>query len=259
MSVGRQRGCSGTRRVALVALVLAGCGSGAASVTTAASHQPPRTSSSSVSTAASTANRPAVPLSVAAAGVEAQLRGIPQRGLVLGRTNAPVTIVEYADLLCTQCAAVHDEVLPAVIAGAVRSGRASLELRPVVGSSASGALAVAAYSAGVQGRGWQFVQLAYRRIGIAGSPPEPARALAGALAINLPRWRGDLGRASWKTDIAGALDVVQVAGFSVYPVFLITNAQQSPTKAPLPYVVVTDPASAHSINVAIAKALARRA
>jgi hypothetical protein len=261
MSARRQRGCWGARRVALCALgalVLAGCGSVAASITTAASQQLARGSSSSVSTVATTTDGPVVPLPVAAAGVEAELRGIPQHGLVLGRANAPVTIVEYADLLCTECAAVHDDVLPAVIAGAVRSGRATLELRPVVGSSASGALAVAAYAAGVQGRGWQFVQLAYRRIGIAGSPAEPAQALASALAINLPRWRGDLGRASWKTDIAGALDVVRVAGFSVYPVFLITNAAQSPTKAPLPYVVLTDPASARSIDLAIAKALARR-
>jgi protein-disulfide isomerase len=246
----------------LGALVLGGCGSGAAAVasrTVSSSKTTAQTSSTATVTPVVTSPAaPAVALSADAARVEAELHGIAQRGLVLGRVDAPVTIVEYADLLCTVCAEVHDNVLPAVIAGAVRAGRASLELRPVVGSSASRALALAAYSAGVQGRGWQFVQLAFRRIGVAGSPAEPAQALAAALSLDLRRWRSDLKLGSWKTDISGALDVVRVAGFGAYPVFLVARAAVSSTTQPPPYIVVTAPSSARSLERAIAEALARR-
>ncbi len=213
---------------------------------------------SAVTSVVTSRGAPAVALSVDASRVESQLHGIAQRGLVLGRADAPVTIVEYADLLCSECAAVHDDVLPAVITGAVRSGRASLELRPVVGGSASRALALAAYSAGVQGRGWEFVQLAYRRIGVAGSPAEPAQALAAALSLDLRRWRDDLKLGSWKADISGALDVVRVAGFGAFPVFLVAHMATSPTTQPPPYIVLTAPSSARSLDRAIAEALARR-
>jgi len=244
-------------------LALAGCGSGAAHTATAAT-QASATTTTTTSTTSTTATRtaatpvtPAEPLSAAAHQVAAQLRGISQRGLVLGRSGASVTIIEYGDLVCGLCAAVHDSVLPTVIARYVRSGRATLELRPLAEGSASNALARAAYAAGVQGRGWEFVQLSYRRSGLAGTVAEPREALARALGLDLVRWRADLGRASWKIDIDGAHEVANVAGFSAYPVFLVTHTVRDIIKAPAPYIVLTAPTSVGAFDRAIAKALAR--
>jgi protein-disulfide isomerase len=254
----RSLGSPGARRVAaalLGTLALAACGS-VSPTTTVGSHSAAASTTTAPATTTPQATA-AVPLAAAAAQVSAELRGIPQRGLVLGRPTAPVTIVEYGDLLCSTCAAVHNNVVPKLIADYVRSGRATLELRPVVVGSASEALARAAYSAGVQGRGWQFVQLAYRRSGIAGSATEPARALASALGLDLRRWHADIQRASWKVDIAGALDVVRVAGFGSFPVFLVARAVSDITKAPPPYVVLTAPTSIRSFDRAITEALAK--
>jgi protein-disulfide isomerase len=241
-------------------LALAGCGSDVSHIATAATHSSATTATTATSTATTGAPAPgtaAEPLSAAAGQVAAQLRGIPERGLVLGRSGAPVTIIEYGDLVCGLCTAVHDSVLPTVIARYVRSGRATLELRPLAAGAVSNALARAAYAAGVQGRGWDFVQLSYRRSGLVGKAAEPRQALARALGLDLVRWRADLGRASWKVDIDGAQEVAKVAGFGAYPVFLVTRTVRDITKAPAPYIVLTVPSSVGAFDRAIAKALAR--
>jgi len=240
----------------LSVFAIAGCGSAATHSATA----PARSSSSSAATAsrAIAGVAPAEPLAAAARQVESQLHGIPEHGLLLGRGGAPVTIVEYGDLECALCAKVHDSVLPAVIARYVRSGRVTLELRPVVEGAASNALALAAYAAGAQGHGWEFVQLSYRRSGAGGAVAEPAQALVRALGLDPARWRADLGRASWKAAVAGALDVARVAGFNSYPVFLVSRTASDTAKTPAPYIVLTAPSGARPFDRAIAEALSRR-
>jgi len=92
--------------------------------------------------------------------------GIPQRGAVLGRPDAPYTLVEFADLQCPFCARFDRESLPAVIDAMVRTGRLRLELRPVAflgDDSSVGAAATVA--AGFQDRMWQFADLFYRNQG----------------------------------------------------------------------------------------------
>lgn len=59
----------------------------------------------------------------------ATLRGIPQRGLVLGRSDAPVTIVEFIDLKCPACQEFALTDGKDVVSSLVRTGKANLELR----------------------------------------------------------------------------------------------------------------------------------
>lgn len=48
---------------------------------------------------------------------------------VLGDPGAPVTIIEYASLTCSHCAAFHNETLPSIKESWITPGRASLVLR----------------------------------------------------------------------------------------------------------------------------------
>lgn len=94
------------------------------------------------------------------------LEGIPQDGLALGSPDAPVTIVEFADLQCPFCAEYHQNVLPELVRRYVRTGDVRLELRLLrfLGPD-SDRLARAAAAAAAQDRMWQFVGLAFERQG----------------------------------------------------------------------------------------------
>ena len=105
-----------------------------------------------------------------AAEVRAELKGIPQQGLVLGDPSAKTTLVEYGDLQCPVCKSFAEEIVPEVIDSKVRSGEARLEFRNfiVIGEESADA-AAAAIAAGEQGAGWDFVELFYRNQGIEGT------------------------------------------------------------------------------------------
>lgn len=101
------------------------------------------------------------------AEVKAELRGIPQQGLILGDPKAKVEVVEYGDLQCPVCKAFAEQILPPVIKSQVRTGEAKIVFRnfPIIGSQ-SWPAGIAALAAGAQGKGWQFIDLFYRNQGI---------------------------------------------------------------------------------------------
>ena len=98
---------------------------------------------------------PATP--AAAAASAARLDGIEQRGIALGSSSAPVTVIEFADLQCPFCADFDREGLPGIIDRYVRTGKVRIELRLLaflVEVSVTGARAAA--SAAARNRLWQF-------------------------------------------------------------------------------------------------------
>lgn len=97
-----------------------------------------------------------------AAAVHALFRGIPQRGEVLGRAGAPVTLVEYVDLQCPYCRAFATSVLPGLVSAYVRPGKLRIELRLLafIGPDSERGRA-AALAAGRQGRLFDLVELLY--------------------------------------------------------------------------------------------------
>ncbi len=126
---------------------------------------------------------PARPTLAADAGaVQAELAGIPQQGLVLGSSTAPVTVVEYADLVCLPCASAATNVLSSVIGDYVRQGTVRLVLAPITQSQRSSLYAYGTYAAGLQGQAWDFALLAYARSTARGDGPtdQPAGASARA-------------------------------------------------------------------------------
>jgi protein-disulfide isomerase len=94
------------------------------------------------------------------------LRGIPQRGQVLGRRDAPVTLVQFVDLQCPFCAQFDTKALPQIIRRYVRTGRVRLEQRTVriLGDDSSTAASYAA-AAAQRNRLFQFSGLFYRNQG----------------------------------------------------------------------------------------------
>jgi protein-disulfide isomerase len=65
-----------------------------------------------------------------AAFVDANLKGIPQKGLTLGNPNAPVTLVEYIDLQCPICAEFVTTEVPTLVDKYVRQGKLKIEMKP---------------------------------------------------------------------------------------------------------------------------------
>jgi protein-disulfide isomerase len=92
--------------------------------------------------------------------------GIPQQGLALGDPQAPVTLVEYADLQCPYCAAWARQTLPVLVRDYVRPGRLRIVFHGLafVGPDSGSAL-TAAVAAGRQDHLWDVVDGLYERQG----------------------------------------------------------------------------------------------
>ena len=88
--------------------------------------------------------------------------GIPQHGLVLGRPDAPLRMVEFADLQCPYCDEYALQALPTLVRDYVRTGELSLRFENLsfIGPD-SVAAGRAAAAAARQNRLWNFVDLMY--------------------------------------------------------------------------------------------------
>ena len=88
----------------------------------------------------------------------ALLEGIPQDGTTLGSADAPVTLVEYADLQCPFCGEWSRGAFPELVEAYVRSGELRIEFRGLafIGPDSETALR-AALAAGEQDRMWNVL------------------------------------------------------------------------------------------------------
>jgi len=100
------------------------------------------------------------------AEVAAMLQGVPQKGITLGKPDAKVTLIEFADLQCPVCQQYSLQVLPRLVQDYVRTGKAKMELRLVNildrnGVTDSERMARVAYGAQLQDKLWNFADLVY--------------------------------------------------------------------------------------------------
>lgn len=103
---------------------------------------------------------------VPSSGVAKLIDGIPQSGLVLGSPDAPVTLVEFADLQCPFCGEWERGAFPTIVRKYIRPGKVKIEFRGLhfVGDDSEKALR-AALAASRQGKLWQVVENLYERQG----------------------------------------------------------------------------------------------
>ena len=66
---------------------------------------------------------------VGAPDVASLLEGIPQQNNVLGQPNAPVTLIEFADLKCPTCQKYTVNTMPRIINDYVRTGKLRIVLQ----------------------------------------------------------------------------------------------------------------------------------
>jgi protein-disulfide isomerase len=101
-----------------------------------------------------------------AATTTAMLAGIPQRLNELGNPHAKVTMVEFADPQCPFCREYTVNVLPSVIQSYVRTGKMKLVYSGMhfLGPDSEKALRVI-YSAGLQNKAWNVIDLLYKNQG----------------------------------------------------------------------------------------------
>ncbi|MEU2116466.1 thioredoxin domain-containing protein [Streptomyces sp. NPDC016459] len=100
------------------------------------------------------------------AGVYPELEAYARRDasdrLAIGRADAPVVLIEYADFKCGYCGKFARDTEPVLIDKYVADGTLRIEWRnfPIFGEE-SEAVARASWAAGQQGRFWQFHKAAY--------------------------------------------------------------------------------------------------
>ncbi|MFJ9577969.1 DsbA family protein [Streptomyces sp. NPDC101191] len=94
--------------------------------------------------------------------LEAYARRDAKDGLALGRADAPVVLIEYADFKCGYCGKFARDTEPALVKKYVEAGTLRIEWRnfPIFGEE-SEAAARASWAAGRQGRFWEFHKAAY--------------------------------------------------------------------------------------------------
>jgi protein-disulfide isomerase len=161
----------------------------------------------------------------ASTGEVTSLAGIPQAGPVLGRSNAPVEIIEFADLQCPACRQAASEILPNLIDKWVKPGTVRLVFSPMsfVGpDSVRGAHA--AIAAGNQNVLWQFVERVYQLQGTENNgwlSESLVRDVARQAGADTARLDADRASATAATELAAASAAAQQAGVQSTPSFLV--------------------------------------
>lgn len=152
--------------------------------------------------------------------------GIPQRGTVLGRADAPVRLVEFADLQCPYCDEYAVRALPSLVANYVRQGKLQLQFENLsfIGPDSVKAGRVAA-AAAQQNRLWNFVDLLYLNQGEENTGYVTAaylhRLLAAVPGLNVPSALRASGTPAAAAALVQANELAAEEGVSATPTFLV--------------------------------------
>ncbi|HET6448171.1 MAG TPA: thioredoxin domain-containing protein [Conexibacter sp.] len=156
----------------------------------------------------------------------ARFAGIPQRGISVGYPNAPLTLVEFADLQCPFCRDYTVNVMPTLVDKYVRGHKLRMEFRNVafIGNDSLTAGQMAG-AASLQNKLWQYVDLFYNNQGEENSGyvtdaflTKIGRAVRG---LDVQKALADRSLPTVQRALTEAQTDWQVAGFSGTPAFLL--------------------------------------
>jgi len=153
--------------------------------------------------------------------------GLPVRGRMLGRPDAPVAIVEYGDFQCPACRMSAQTILAALKAEYIRVGVVRYQYQPVAFlGPASLRAAEAALCAEEQGQFWPYHdQLRAFPAGESGEifSPVSLKRLAVALGLDRPRFNACLDQGRRREDALRMTQEARARGVSRTPTFLING------------------------------------
>jgi protein-disulfide isomerase len=159
----------------------------------------------------------------------ALLADIPQDGIELGSPDAPVTLVEFADLQCPFCAQYSVDVFPTLVEEYVRPGRVKMVFRGLafIGEDSEKALR-AALAASEQDRLWHVTDLLYRNQGGENSgwvSDDVLRALGPSIpGLDVDAMLASTDSSAVDGEISAAAEAAESAQVSGTPAFLIGPA-----------------------------------
>ncbi|OKK02195.1 disulfide bond formation protein DsbA [Streptomyces sp. CB03234] len=146
--------------------------------------------------------------------------------LAVGRADAPVVLIEYADFKCGYCGKFARETEPELIEKYVDEGTLRIEWRnfPIFGEESERA-ARAAWAAGQQGRFWQFHKAAYAEgAKEQGFGKDRVTALAREAGVaDLDRFGRDLDSEAARQAVAKDQEQAYALGATSTPSFLVNG------------------------------------
>ncbi|TYL51738.1 thioredoxin domain-containing protein [Nocardioides sp. BGMRC 2183] len=156
----------------------------------------------------------------------------PDDPMALGSVDAPVAIVEYADMRCPFCAKYASETLPKLVEQYVDTGLVRYEFRdlPLFGQQSMDA-ALAGRAAAEQGRFWEYFHTVYDAAPAEGHPDLPREkllALAEDAGVpDMAAFRAALGNADLRSAIDTDTSEATRLGINSVPFFAIDNVAVS--------------------------------
>ena len=177
----------------------------------------------------STASTSSSASSSAVAGTQASrslLNGIPQKGLTLGNANAPVRVLEFADLQCPFCRDYSLGVMPGLVQKYVRTGKVRMEFHALafIGPDSVRAARVAE-AAGRQNKLWNVADLAYHNQGAENSgwaTDGKLRSIAAAVpGLDVNQVFAARDSAAVTAQLKAASDLATRSGVNETPTFLV--------------------------------------
>jgi protein-disulfide isomerase len=170
--------------------------------------------------------------------VEQLFKGIPQKGNILGKPNAPVTMVEYIDLQCPVCQLFETTVFPDIIKKYIRPGKVKVEVRPwafIGPDSLRGQSATIA--AEMQNRAFDYSQLLYYNQGAENTgwldDNLVATAAASIRGMNVKQLLSDRKSSTVKSAVSTVTKQVTKDHVNATPTLLVGRTGKKLTRVPM--------------------------